>query len=267
MKPQFSQRDAETAVRAIARRIYRRHAITESTSLQDAVAIAAARGDHVAAALSQDRRALAMAAGLAGGNHRKRADRETVDALQLLAVRDTFAEAKFPPPSATSAAPAWDCAEMRVPKGRRGPSSSRRLAQAERKAEARGIISSALFVMGIDDGPVRVGLSRHPQEQLRLSNRHCLLTSHIGLERYATSNAKAQRVVHAVMDYAKTRGLRHPTKQDVLTVPMNTAIAIVHRMSEQLAIPLLSKEEKARTIAEFERAEWEREDRAFDLEG
>ncbi|MFA5958761.1 hypothetical protein [Hyphomicrobium sp.] len=260
----MSQRTAEKAIGLLAERMYERHGIPKQTELPEATALALARGDHVAASLSDDIRLMTMAAGLGGGSGRNGADQDTLEALKLLAVMDGLAEAKFPPrplqAPAVKSEDDW--------KKSRGPYRKTRLKQSGLRAEARGLIaSSAIFLIGPEEGPVRIGVSKQPMDQLRLMNRHCLLTSYIGFEGYAASNAKAQRTMREVIEYAKDRGLRHPVKTDVLMLPMGTAIEVVMRVAAQIGIALLSKEEKTRTIAEFEKTEWQREDQAFDLGG
>lgn len=261
MTTKVSQRAAERAIEVFALRMYSRHSIPAATLVPEAVRIALQRGDPVATVLGDDARLLMMAAGLGGGDGRRKVDRFTSEALALLTIANDRADAAFPPEPVESPARESEFDAWLRSKGARGPSRQRLMKEAEQEAEARGVFAfRALFLIGPEEGPVRIGVSKQPMDQLRLTNRHCLIDSKLGFERYATSDAKAHRIMHSVLEYAKVRGLRHPNKNDVLTIPMTTAIAVVDRISAQLGIALLTKDEKNRAIAEFERSERERED-------
>lgn len=259
----FSERAAEFVIAEFARRLRQRLSLPPETSLTDVVRQGLDDGDPVAEMMAEDSDLRRVVEGLTHASARNRAANKTLDAIKLLALADAQAE-RGRAPAAKSDTPLAS-ADMVVPKAR----PRRRqgiLKEAEQKGEARGVFAfRALFLIGPDEGPVRIGVSKQPVEQLRLANSYCLLSSHLGYEGYATSNAKALRVARAVVDYAATRGLRHPRKNDVIMVPMTTAIEVVSRVAAQLGIALLSREEKTGTVAEFEKSEWEREDVASGL--
>lgn len=263
MKLSLSQRTADKAIQLIAGRMYRRHGIPTETGVQEAIAIALDRGDPVASVLADHARLLIIADGFGGGDGRRKVDRFTGEALALLAIANDRADAAFPQkpiksPTAESEFDAW----LRS-KGARGPSRQRLLKETEQRGEARGHFAfRAVFLIGPDEGPVRIGVSKTPADQLRLVNRHCVLDSKLGFEGYAISSVKAQRIMTAVLEQAKNRGLLHPDKRkaDTLMMPMMAAIEAVERARERLGIALVSKAEKMRAISDAMNREFAEDD-------
>ncbi|MBY0561473.1 hypothetical protein [Hyphomicrobium sp.] len=124
--------------------------------------------------------------------------------------------------------------------------------EAEQTGEKKGLFAfRALFIAGPVEGPVRIGVSKAPEDQLRLMNRHCLLTSHLGFEGWSTSSGPPQRVLHAMLDVARRQGLLHPDpeKADTIMVPMASAIETALKIAKRCGVQFMTEADKTQAIA------------------
>lgn len=109
-----------------------------------------------------------------------------------------------------------------------------------REAEAELDLVS-IYVIGPDEGPVRIGVSKDPDERYRVARVNCVLDSKLQYRDSLQGSDKARDIVEAILKGCEARGLH--IKADWVQLSAKAAIETIKRTSKMFGVKLMSPEQ------------------------
>jgi hypothetical protein len=104
----------------------------------------------------------------------------------------------------------------------------------------------SIYVIGPDEGPVRIGVSRDPDERFRVARVNCVLESKLQFRDSLQGSEKAHEIVDAIIKGCEARGLH--IKADWVQLSAKTAIETIRRTAKMFGVKLLSPDQSTMLV-------------------
>lgn len=99
----------------------------------------------------------------------------------------------------------------------------------------------SIYVIGPDEGPVRIGVSKDPDERFRVARVNCVLDAKLQFRDSIQGSEKAHEIVNAILKGCEARGLH--IKADWVQLSAKAAIETIKRTAQKFSVKLMSPDQ------------------------